>query len=152
MEKKPNSTVKLLLETTAGQGSNLGYRFEHFAEIIAKVEDKSRMGVCFDTAHAFAAGFNLRTREDYDAVWKNFDDIIGLDRLQAFHLNDSKKAFKSRVDRHEHIGQGLIGLEAFRLLLNDPKFYSKGMYLETPQGDDEYLRNLKVLRGLLENV
>lgn len=151
IESRPDSEVKLLLETTAGQGTNLGYRFEQLAAIIDMVEDKERMRVCYDTQHSFAAGYDLRIKESYESVWKSFDDIIGLDRIDAFHLNDSKKELASRVDRHEHIGEGLLGTDAFRFLLNDPRFFGMGMYLETPQGDDEYYRNLKVLRSLFEN-
>ena len=150
IDSRPDSGVKILLENTAGQGTNLGYRFEHLAKIIDMVEDKGRMGVCFDTAHGFASGLDLRTREGYENVWKSFDDIIGIERLKAFHLNDSKKDLGTRVDRHEHIGQGLIGLDAFRFLLNDVRFSGMCMYLETPQGEDEYLENLRVLRALFE--
>ena len=151
ISSRPGSRVKILLENTAGQGTNLGYRFEHLAMIIELVEDKERMGVCFDTAHGFASGLELRTLEGYEEVWKSFDSIVGLERLKAFHLNDSKKDLNTRVDRHEHIGQGLIGLEAFRMLLNDPRFAGMCMYLETPQGEAEYLENLRVLRALFKN-
>jgi deoxyribonuclease-4 len=149
IDKRPHSQVTLLLETTAGQGSNLGYRFEHLAQIIDLVEDKKRLAVCYDTAHSFAAGYDIRTKANYDITMKVFDQIIGLERLQAFHLNDSKKDLGTRVDRHEHIGEGLLGKEAFKFILNDLRFYGLGMYLETPQADEEYLRNLKVLRSLL---
>ncbi len=150
IDQRPDSSVKLLLETTAGQGTNLGYRFEHLARIIELVEDTGRMGTCYDTQHTFAAGYDLRTRESYEAVWKDFDDIVGLNTLKAFHLNDSRKELASRVDRHEHIGQGLIGESAFRMLMNDPKFAEVPMYLETPQGEEEYYTNLKFLRSLFE--
>ncbi|MBC8205477.1 MAG: deoxyribonuclease IV [FCB group bacterium] len=150
IDARPDSAVKLLLEITAGQGTNLGYNFEQFAQIIDMIEDDGRIGVCFDTAHAYAAGYNIKSKKGYDLTWKKFDEIIGLDRLLAFHLNDSKKDLGSRVDRHEHIGDGLLGLEPFRMLLNDKRFAGLGMYLETPQGDDEYIRNLKVLRALFK--
>lgn len=146
---KPNSRVKLLLENTAGQGTNLGYRFEHLAMIIDLVEDKSRMGVCFDTAHALAAGFDLRNIEKYKETWKSFAEIIGLEYLSAFHLNDSKKDLAARVDRHENIGEGFIGTEMFRLLLNDQRFAGFGMYLETPGGDEAYRNDLNTLRSFI---
>lgn len=147
---KPGSRVKLLLENTAGQGTNLGYRFEHLAMIIDLVEDKSRMGVCFDTAHAFAAGFDLREKEKYEQTWKSFAEIIGLEYLSAFHLNDSKKDLSTKVDRHENIGEGFVGTGMFRLLLNDERFAGLGMYLETPGGDEAYLNDLKTLRSLFD--
>ena len=146
----PDSRVKLLLENTAGQGTNLGWRFEHLAMIIDLVEDKSRMGVCFDTAHALAAGFDLREKEKYLETWNSFDDIIGLEYLSAFHLNDSKKDLAARVDRHENIGGGFVGTEMFRLLVNDERFAGLGMYLETPGGDEAYLNDLQTLRSLFE--
>ena len=149
IQMRPDSRVRLLLETTAGQGTNLGYRFEHLEQIIDLVEDKERMGVCLDTQHAFASGYDIRDEESYNSMWKLFDEVIGLERLQAIHLNDSKKEYASRRDRHEHIGQGLIGENAFRLLMNDPRFYGIGMYLETPGGDDDYIKNLKLLRSLI---
>ena len=147
---RPDSRVKLLLENTAGQGTNLGFRFEHLAVIIDLVEDKSRMGVCFDTAHALAAGFDLREKEKYLETWNSFDDIIGLEYLSAFHLNDSKKDLAARVDRHENIGGGFVGTEMFRLLVNDERFAGLGMYLETPGGDEAYLNDLQTLRSLFE--
>ena len=150
IDKKSDSEVSLLLETTAGQGTNLGYRFEHLARIIDMVEDRARMGTCYDTQHTFAAGYDLRTKEGYDAVWREFDETVGLDTLKAFHLNDSRKELASRVDRHEHIGQGIIGETAFRRLMNDPRFFGIPMYLETPQGEEEYYANLKFLRSLFE--
>jgi len=151
IDERPESNVKLLIETTAGQGTNLGYRFEHIAGIIEQVEDKERMQVCYDTQHTFAAGYDLTNEDNYEKVWKEFDRIIGIEKLTAFHLNDSKKELASRKDRHEHIGKGLIGLNAFKLLLNDPRFKGIPMFLETPQGDKEYLANLKTLRSLIEN-
>ena len=150
IDQRPQSEVKLLLEITAGQGTNLGYSFEQLAQIINLIEDDGRMGVCFDTAHAYVAGYDFKSPKGYDNVWRDFDEIIGLHRLQAFHLNDSKKECGSRVDRHEHIGEGLLGLEPFRMLLNDPRFSGMNMYLETPQADEEYTRNLAVLRSLFE--
>jgi len=150
LDLRPDSRVKLLLENTAGQGTNLGYRFEHLARIIELTEDKARMGVCFDTAHALAAGFDMREKEKYEETWNSFDDIIGLEYLSAFHLNDSKKDLAARVDRHENIGGGFVGTEMFRLLVNDERFAGLGMYLETPGGDEAYLNDLRTLRFLVE--
>jgi deoxyribonuclease-4 len=123
--------VSAVIENTAGQGSNLGYRFEHLAHIIDKVEDKSRIGVCIDTCHAFAAGYDLRTAESYQATMQSFDEIVGFRYLQGMHLNDCKSAFESRVDRHQSIGKGTIGLEGFRQLMNDDRIDEIPMILET---------------------
>ena len=142
-----------LLENTAGQGSCLGCRFEHLAEMIGGVRDQSRVGICFDTCHAFAAGYPLGTPEDYECTWRTIDRIAGIDRIKAIHLNDSKREQGSRVDRHEHIGRGKLGTEPFRLLLNDERFRSVPMYLETPkgqhEGEDWDVINLRALRGLV---
>lgn len=123
--------VTALLENTAGQGSSVAHRFDHIAEIIEKVEDSSRVAVCLDTCHAFAAGYDLRNEASYQAVFNEFDQTIGLDRLKAFHLNDAKSAFKSRVDRHESLGKGNLGLNAFDLLMKDARFDEIPMILET---------------------
>ncbi|MCP4752595.1 MAG: deoxyribonuclease IV [Proteobacteria bacterium] len=123
--------VTAVIENTAGQGSNLGYRFEHLAEIIDRVEDKGRIGVCLDTCHMFAAGYDLRTHKACRETFVVFDDIVGFDHLKGMHLNDSKKALDSRVDRHHSIGEGEIGLEAFRYLMNDKRFEEIPMILET---------------------
>jgi deoxyribonuclease-4 len=146
------SSVRVLVETTAGQGTNLGHRFEHIAEIISHSNYQERIGVCFDTCHSFAAGYDLRTQKGYEQTFEEFDRIIGISHLYAFHLNDSKNELGSRKDRHEHIGKGFLGLEAFRLLLNDERFIALPMVLETPKGDDmkEDLMNLAVLKGLIE--
>jgi deoxyribonuclease IV len=147
----PGYNVKVTLEITAGQGSNLGYRFEQIAKIIDATRESDRLRVCFDTEHAFAAGYDIRTKEGYEQTFMEFDEEIGIDRLAAFHLNDSKKEFNSRVDRHEHIGKGHIGVEAFRLLLNDKRFWGLPMCLETPKGPDlaEDRENLNLLRSLI---
>lgn len=143
-----------LLENTAGQGSNLGWQFEHLAYIIDNVNDPDRVGVCIDTCHAFAAGYALGTPEDYAETFEAADKAFGIERIKAFHLNDSKKEFGSRKDRHEHIGEGEMGLEPFRLLLNDPRFVTIPMYLETEKGDrdgkDMDQMNLETLRSLVE--
>lgn len=145
---KPKYRTQVLLENTAGQGSNLGYRFEQLAEILSRVLYSDRLGVCLDTCHLFAAGYELRTRPSYEATFREFDAIVGLDRVKAFHLNDSTKGLGSRVDRHENIGLGELGLEPFRFLLNDPRFAGLPMLLETPGGDKAYRRDLKTLRSL----
>ncbi len=144
--------VTLLLETTAGQGSNLGYSFEQLAAMIDGVEDKSHIGVCLDTCHVFAAGYPISDPKDYKKTMKQFDDIIGLDYLRIIHANDSKKEFGSKRDRHEHIGEGHIGLDAFRNFVNDKKLTDVPMILETPKGDDlvEDIENLKRLRSLVK--
>jgi deoxyribonuclease-4 len=145
--------AQCLLENTAGQGTCLGRRFEQLAAILDGVQDTERLGVCFDTCHAFAAGYPLGNKKEYDQTFREFDRLIGLGRIKAFHLNDSKRELGSRVDRHEHIGRGQLGLEPFRLLLNDSRFRSIPMYLETPKGDHEGRPwdaiNLDTLRGLL---
>lgn len=147
-----NNTVILLLETTAGQGSNLGYTFEQLAAIINRVEQPEKLGVCLDTCHIFAAGYPLIEPKDYQATMKNFDDILGLERLKIIHMNDSKRELGSKIDRHEHIGKGHIGLEGFRNIVNDPRLKNVPMIIETPKEDDlaEDIENLKVLRGLVK--
>lgn len=150
-KRLPQLNVQTWLETTAGQGTNLGHRFEHLAWIIAHVDDADRLGVCVDTCHIFAAGYPLRTEEEYRQTMRSFDEIVGLDRIRAFHLNDSKKAFGSRVDRHEHIGKGFLGREPFRHLLHDSRFSRLPMYLETPKEEGETQMdpvNMQVLRSL----
>lgn len=124
--------VTAVLETTAGQGSNLGHDFSHIAHIIDKVEDKTRVGVCVDTCHTYSAGYDLRSAEGYEKTWKDFDEIIGLKYLRGMHLNDDKREFGSRIDRHEQIGKGTLGEEFFRRLVNDPRFDDIPLILETP--------------------
>jgi deoxyribonuclease-4 len=149
----PGFGVQILLETTAGQGSSLGHRFEHLARILALVKEPERLGVCLDTCHVFAAGYGLWPPAEYRATMRAFDKLIGLKRLRAFHLNDSLKPQGSRVDRHAHIGQGCLGLPPFRLLVNDPRFRARPMVLETPKEEgknpDMDRINLDVLKGLL---
>ena len=125
-----------LLENTAGQGSCLGWRFEQLATILDGVQDPDRLGVCFDTCHAFAAGYGLAEEADYRQTMRSLQRSVGLKRIRAIHLNDSKRELGSRVDRHEHIGKGMIGKDAFTRLLNDRHFQNTPMYLETPKGDD----------------
>jgi deoxyribonuclease-4 len=140
--------VRLLVEITAGQGNSLGWRFEQVAAIRQAVPaaPRRRVGVCFDTCHAFAAGYDLSTAEGYDRTFSEFDQVIGLEHLWAFHLNDCKKPLGCRVDRHEHIGQGSLGREPFRRLVNDARFAALPAFLETEMNFKE---NLKVLRSLL---
>lgn len=143
--------VLSVLETTAGQGTALGYRFEQLAAIIDQVEEKNRMGVCVDTCHIFAAGYDITTDEGYETTFREFDDILGLDRLVMFHVNDSKRELGSRVDRHEHIGKGRIGKKGFRFLMNDKRFQTIPKILETEKGPDmkEDVMNMNILRGLI---
>jgi deoxyribonuclease IV len=142
--------VTILIETTAGQGADLGSRFEEIAAMITASRYPERLGVCVDTCHIFAAGYDIRTPEVYAETFARFDQTIGLERLKFFHLNDARKDLGSRVDRHEHIGRGKIGLGGFRLLLNDPRFAGLPMVLETPKSKDlhEDAANLTILRGL----
>jgi deoxyribonuclease-4 len=146
--------VKSVLEVTAGQGTNIGYTFEQLKAIIEQVDEQERMAVCIDTCHVYAAGYDIATEKGYEKTFEEFDAIIGLDRLVAFHVNDSKKELGSRVDRHEHIGKGTIGKEGFRFLMNDPRFTNIPKILETPKGSDmrEDVENMKVLRGLVETT
>lgn len=150
-EQVPQYQGLVLLETTAGQGTNLGRTFEELQTIISGSRYPDRFGVCFDTCHTFAAGYNTATPEGYAEVMAQFDQILGLERLHCFHLNDSKKGLGSRVDRHEHIGQGTLGLEPFRFIMNDARFTAIPKILETPKGDNDELdqMNLKLLRGLV---
>ena len=145
------ATVTILLETTAGQGTGLGSRFEELAWIIDHVSLGDRLGVCVDTCHIFAAGYDIRTARGYQQTMEELETTVGLDRVHFFHLNDSRKALGSRVDRHEHIGKGAIGLEGFRCLLNDPRFAHHPMVLETPKSRDlhEDRENLRLLRSLI---
>jgi len=163
LDERPNAKTRVLLEHTAGQGTNLGHRFEHLAEIIDRLAGTSRVGVCLDTCHLLAAGYDICSAAGYAATFNAFDRIVGMARIQAFHLNDSKKPCGSRVDRHEHIGKGCLGLEPFRMLLNDPRFAGHAMLLETPKLetpeskrrsdlDPWDARNLRTLRGLIAKV
>ena len=143
-----------LLETTAGQGSNLGHRFEHLARILDSVAEPERVAVCVDTCHIFAAGYPITTAKEYAATMAEFDRLVGLDRIRAFHLNDSVRELGSRVDRHAKIGAGKLGLKPFQHLLNDKRFASVPMYLETPKGEEDGEQldtvNLRTLRSLIK--
>lgn len=127
--------VTAVIENTAGQGSNVGFDFAHLAAIIDRVEDKSRVGVCIDTCHAFAAGYNLATDQGYHDTWQEFDRVVGFKYLRGMHLNDTKKGLASRVDRHETLGQGILGARCFELLMQDPRFDNIPLILETPNED-----------------
>lgn len=141
----------VLLEITAGQGTTLGCRFEQLGFVLESVSVPERVGICFDTCHALSAGYEFRDAASYRATMKALDKSVGLDRIRAFHLNDSKTSLGSRRDRHQHIGQGEVGLEAFRLILNDRRFRAVPKVLETPKGDDlaEDRTNLGILRSLV---
>jgi deoxyribonuclease-4 len=162
LASRPRGRTRILLEHTAGQGTNLGHRFEHLAAIIDRLGGSSRVGVCLDTCHLIAAGYDICSEDGYRDTFKQFATIVGLSRLKAFHLNDSKKPCGSRIDRHEHIGQGCLGLGTFRRLVNDPRFAKLPMLLETPKMDTPESRrvsdidpldkmNLDILRGLLQS-
>ncbi len=146
--------VQVVIETTAGQGTSLGYRFEQIAALLDQIGLPERTGVCLDTCHVFAAGYDIRTPEGYANVLGAFDTVVGISHLRVIHLNDSKKELGCRVDRHEHIGKGAIGLEAFRCVLTDPRLRGVPMILETPKDDDFVVadrRNLATLRRLTED-
>ncbi|MDY6969968.1 MAG: deoxyribonuclease IV, partial [Spirochaetota bacterium] len=149
--EKENSTVKILLETTAGQGTAFGYRFEHLRDIIAYSKYQERLDVCLDTCHIFAAGYRISDEDGYNSVIEEFDKILGLDRLKLIHLNDSKREYGSRVDRHEHIGEGMIGINTFKLLLNDKRIYNVPLVLETPKSDENHadIMNLNMVQSLI---
>ena len=150
-ERGVGGDVMVLLETTAGQGTVLGWRFDQLARMIDGVRRNERIGICIDTCHLLAAGYDIRAPDAYDATMRDFDSTVGLGRVKALHLNDSQKELGSRVDRHTHIGQGTVGLEAFRLLVNDPRLQHLPMVIETPKGDDmaEDVQNLALLRSLV---
>ena len=141
--------VKLVIENTAGQGSNLGYKFEHLAYIIDKIEDKSRVGVCIDTCHMFTAGYDIRTREAYDKTWKEFDQIVGSKYLMGMHINDSKPPLGSRVDRHDSLGLGKIGWDAFRFIMNDERMDDIPLILETIN-EEIWADEIKALYNFVE--
>ena len=160
LRTRRRATPLILLEHTAGQGTNLGHRFEHLAEIIEGLDGSPRVGVCLDTCHLLTAGYDICSEEGYVQTFREFDRLVGLDRLKAFHLNDSKRPCGSRFDRHEHIGKGCLGLEPFRRILTDPRFTGLPMLLETPKLDtpesrrrsdlDPWdARNLRTLRRLM---
>ena len=141
--------VTAVIENTAGQGNNVGYTFEHISEIISMVEDKTRVGVCLDTCHCFAAGYDLSTKKNYEQTFREFDKILGLQYLRGMHLNDSKKDLGSRIDRHEQIGKGKIGLEAFKMIMNDDRLDNIPMILETPD-NSKWAKEIILLNKLVK--
>jgi deoxyribonuclease-4 len=149
-ENSQDSDAGAWLETTAGMGTSVGHRFEQLARIIDLSRYPERVGVCLDTAHVFAAGYELRTADAYSHTWAEFDRIIGLEKLRVIHLNDSKKACGSRVDRHENIGIGEIGAEAFEQIMNDERLISIPKILETPGGDTFFRKNIKLLKKMVK--
>jgi deoxyribonuclease IV len=142
LASRPDGRTRILLEHTAGQGTNLGHRFEHLAEIIDLLGGSPRLGVCLDTCHLLVAGYDICSEQGYQDTFRQFGAIVGFSRLQAFHMNDSKKPCLSRVDRHEHIGKGCLGLAPFRRIVNDPRFAKLPMLLETPKLDTPQSRRL----------
>ncbi len=147
-DRTGDQPLPIFLETCAGQGTTLGHQLEHLARIIALNGGSLRLGVCVDTCHLFAAGYDLRSRKLYDAFWQTFDDVLGLDRLKALHLNDSKKGLGSRVDRHDHIGLGEIGPATFRWLVRDGRFRKIPAVIETPESETMAKVNLDALKAL----
>ena len=145
----PGMKVRTALETTAGQGTYLGGKFEQLARLIDGVQNPERLAVCLDTCHIFAAGYDIRTPETYTETMRLFDEVIGLEWLQVVHVNDSQKAFGSHADRHAHIGEGEIGLEAFRLLVNDPRLAGLPFIVETPESETMHEVNIKRLHDLI---
>lgn len=143
------SSVTAVIENTAGQGTNMGHRFEHLAKIIKNVQDKRRIGVCLDTCHTYSAGYDIKTAKAFENTLQEFDTLVGIHFLKAMHLNDSKKAFGSRVDRHESIGKGSLGLGAFKFIMNDPRFDNIPMVLETPD-QSIWEEEIRLLYSLVE--
>jgi deoxyribonuclease-4 len=143
-----DSDTKILLETAAGQGTALGYRFETLAYVLEMVEGSSRLGICFDTCHVFAAGYDIRSYSGYETVLREVDSVIGIDRIKAFHLNDSRAGLGSRIDRHASIGEGRLGLEVFHALVKDPRFLNIPKILEIPKRDERSQQDLDLLRRL----
>lgn len=150
IEATKDSNVKLIIENTAGQGSNLGYRFEHLAHIIDKIEDKSRVGVCLDTCHTFVAGYDLRTREAYEETMDAFERVVGSRYLMGMHINDSKPKLGSRVDRHASLGQGEIGWDTFKFIMNDPRMDDIPLILETID-ESIWAEEIRALYSLIED-
>ncbi len=150
LDRSPDGGVEILLETTAGQGTNLGHRFEQLRYLVDRIAAGKGVGICLDTAHIFAAGYDIRDQESYGRTMDEFDRVIGLERLKMIHMNDTQKEFGSRVDRHHHIGKGNIGLEGFRLFMTDERLNALPKILETPKGPDDKLdrKNLSVLKKL----
>jgi deoxyribonuclease-4 len=153
-EKLPNIDVSITLETTAGQGTSIGFRFEHLREVIDNSNYKEKISVCIDTAHIFEAGYDIRSYDKYNETMNEFCEIIGLKNLKVIHINDSKTTLGSNVDRHEHIGKGKIGIDAFRFIMNDRRLANIPKILETPKGEDlkEDIENLDTLKNLVDKI
>jgi deoxyribonuclease-4 len=145
------NTVRILIENTAGQGTNLGYRFEHLRDILAGMREPARFGVCLDTCHMFTSGYSIAAKESYGESMRKLEEIIGIDKVRCVHVNDSKQPEGSRRDRHENIGKGLIPKKGFALLMNDKRFENVPKILETPGGDEWYKKDLKVLKGMIKD-
>lgn len=145
--KKKRYKIRLLFETTAGQGNNLGYKFEHLFYLLKNIKNDN-IGICLDTCHTFVSGYDIRTKKTYERTIFAFDEIVGLKNLFAIHLNDSRAKLGSRIDRHENIGEGYIGKEAFSFIVNDERLKNIPMILETPNGDEWYKKSLRLLRGM----
>ncbi|OGQ36354.1 MAG: deoxyribonuclease IV [Deltaproteobacteria bacterium RIFCSPHIGHO2_12_FULL_43_9] len=153
MKETRGYKVLTLIESTAGQGSNIGYKFEHLKEILDGVTEPERFGVCLDTCHLYAAGYDISTKDGYEKTFSEFNKIVGIKQIKMFHLNDSKRELASRVDRHEHIGEGKIGRDGFKFLVNDQRFKNHAMIIETPKEDDFMKfdsKNLNFLKSLLK--
>lgn len=152
LEKTSDCSTTVLVETMAGQGKSIGHTFERLAQIIQQIADQDRIGVCFDTCHAFAAGYAFETEKEYKDLWKSFDTIIGMSKLQCIHMNNSKKERGAKVDRHDHIDAGKINLQAFAMIMNDPRLAKVPKILETPKEDgyEEDIYNLAVLKSLIQ--
>ena len=142
--------VFLLIETMAGQGKTIGYKFSQLATIIKNTNHKRRIGICFDTCHVFVAGYDFSTKSSYDSLWKEFDETIGIKKLKAFHINDSKKEFGSKIDRHENIGQGKIPINSFSLIMNDKRFADIPKIIETPEGLNKIENDKKNIEKLYD--
>ncbi len=142
--------VIAVIENTAGQGTNVGYKFEHIRDIIDKIEDKSRVGVCIDTCHAFTAGYEMNTLEGYSKTWKEFEEIVGFRYLKGMHINDSKKEYATRVDRHDNIGVGFIGNDLFKWIMNDPRFDGIPLILETPD-EEKWAEEIALLKNYISS-
>lgn len=149
LDESKGMSAGIALETTAGQGTGLGYTLAQLQRVVDGVGAEGRVGICLDTCHVFASGYDISTPVGYEALWSEFDARIGLEKLKIIHCNDAKKPAGSRIDRHEHIGKGQIGLDAFRWLMNDERFTRIPMILETPEAETMHRRNLEVLRGLI---
>lgn len=145
------SWVTIVLENTAGQGSNLGHTYEQIAAIMDRVEDQSRIGVCIDTCHAYASGYDLRSEEGYETAFRKFEEVIGFGKLEGMHLNDSKKELGSRVDRHASLGQGFLGIEPFRRIMTDPRFEGIPLILETPD-DSRWAEEIRMLMSFIKRI